>query len=84
VARRTGIANEGDIKVGTWVGFFCAAPASFEVQSDKGGWVFEGRILVRDTGEYDRMSIKQFNDNSIGIMRFLSGDNTTPSRINVF
>ena len=71
------IAAEGDMKAGSWGGVFCGAPATYEVQPDTSGeWVFEGKIEIRDTGEYDRLTVKQYSDNSLRIMRYLSGENT--------
>ena len=49
------LAKEGDMMVGTWGAPFCGAPATFEVLSKKADWVFEGKILVRDTKEYERI-----------------------------
>lgn len=70
-------AAEGDLKSGTFNGRFCGVPARFEVTwRNNGTWLFDGRILIRDTGEYDRLLIEQYNDNSLKIVRYLGGHNT--------
>ena len=68
-------AAEGDMKLGIWQGFFCGAPADFELYTTKSDdkWFFEGKILIRDTGEYDRLTIEQYDDNSLRVRRYLSG-----------
>ena len=67
-------AAEGDMKTGTFEGVFCGAPAVFEVTKQLSGqWVFEGKILIRDTGQYDKLRIEQYSDNSLQIVRRLSG-----------
>ncbi|MGE0846257.1 MAG: hypothetical protein AB7L41_08300 [Flavobacteriaceae bacterium] len=67
-------AAEGDMKTGTFEGYWCGAPAVFEVTRQLSGqWVFEGKILIRDTGQYDTLRIEQYSDNSLQIVRRLSG-----------
>ena len=71
------IAAKGDMTVGSFGTIFCGAPATFEVQTKASdSWVFEGEILIRDTGEHDALRITQNDDNSLRIVRYLSGDNT--------
>lgn len=66
----------GDMIVGTFGEMFCGAPATFEVNDgDTDTWEFNGMISIRDTGEYDRLRITQYSDNSLRIIRYLSGDN---------
>ena len=71
------IAAKGDMTVGTFGSQFCGAPATFEVRAKASdSWEFEGEILIRDTGEHDALRITQNDDNSLRIVRYLSGDNT--------
>jgi hypothetical protein len=74
-------AKEGDMMVGTWGTMFCGAPATFEVLSKKADWVFEGKVLIRDTKEYDRIEIKQYEDNHLRIIRYLTGSNSGNKQI---
>ena len=75
-------AADGDMRTGTFGIYFCGAPANFEVQSREGKrWVFEGKIRIHDTGEYDRISIAQYDDNSLSITRFVPGKNQVMQRV---
>jgi len=76
LATQAALSAEGDMKLGTFGRTFCGAPATFEVTSDRGDWVFEGKVHIRDTGEYDRVIIKQYDDNSLRITRYLSGQHS--------
>ena len=70
-------AADGDFRTGTFKGKFCGASATFEVTSrKKGTWRFDGKILIKSTGEYDRLRIEQYSDQSLRIERYLSGPNT--------
>lgn len=70
-------AANGDFKLGTFGTMFCGAPASFEVTARRNqDWEFDGKIAIRDTGEYDQLFVKQMNDNSLVIVRYLSGRHT--------
>lgn len=69
-------AADGDMKIGSFGNTFCGAPATFEVKSQyPDSWVFKGKILIRDTNEYDAIKITQFDDNSLRITRELIGAN---------
>lgn len=71
------MAEETDLRIGTYEGRFCGAPATFELTGRVNGeWVFTGRILIRDTGQYDKLRIEQYSDNSLKIERRLSGSDT--------
>ena len=55
---------------------FCGARATFEVTSQyRDSWVFEGKIRIHDTGEHDKLKIRQYADNSLRITRYLGGAN---------
>jgi hypothetical protein len=70
------LAADGDMKIGTFGVLFCGAPATFEVKSKyPNSWVFKGKVLIRDTNEYDAIKITQFDDNSLRITRELTGKN---------
>lgn len=70
------LAADFDMRTGSFEGWFCGAPATFEVHEKyPDAWVFRGSILIRDTGEYDAIRIDQFDDNSLRITRELSGAN---------
>jgi hypothetical protein len=71
-----GHAGDFDFIMGTWGVMFCGAPATFEVQSQyRNTWVFEGKIRIHSTGEYDSIKIVQYDDNSLRITRYLKGAN---------
>lgn len=70
-------AANGDFKLGTFGTMFCGAPATFEVTARRNqDWEFDGKIAIRDTREYDQLFVKQMNDNSLVIVRYLSGRHT--------
>ncbi len=69
------IAAEGDMLVGTFGTRFCGARATFEVYTQGDDWVFDGRILIHSTGEYDQLKIKQYSNNHLRIIRYLTGAN---------
>lgn len=69
-------ADMFDMQVGSFIGTFCGYSARYDVDSqDSGTWIFHGRILIRDTGEYDPLWIEQYADNHLRIIRYLQGAN---------
>lgn len=68
-------AAEGDMLVGTFGARFCGARATFEIHTQGDDWVFDGRILIHSTGEYDQLQIKQYSNNHLRIIRYLTGAN---------
>lgn len=73
------LAADGDMKLGTFGVAFCGARAEFQVTSREGKrWVFDGMILITDTGQYDELTIAQFSDDSLRITRRLDGTNSGP------
>jgi hypothetical protein len=66
-----------DMRTGSFPGMWCDFHARFDLdRRDAGGrWIFEGRILIVETGEYDPLWIEQYSDNSLRIIRYLQGSN---------
>ncbi len=70
-------AHEHDFRVGTYVGNWCGFEARFEIKSKVGNtWDFKGKIFIRATGQYDNITVRQNADNSLRIIRHLSGAHT--------
>lgn len=70
------LAADGDMRLGTFGIVFCGAPATFEITSkERNAWVFNGKIRIHGTGEYDSIRITQYDNNSLRITRWLSGAN---------
>jgi hypothetical protein len=67
-------AAEHDLRTGSFEGNWCGMAARFDITNKIGSsWRFEGKILIIPTGQYDRITIEQFADNSLEIRRSLSG-----------
>ncbi len=63
-----------DLRVGNFGYQWCNYGATFQIQSkEPDKWVFHGKILIQETGQYDRLWIEQYEDNSLRIIRYLSG-----------
>lgn len=76
LASPVALAADGDMRLGTFGIVFCGAPATFEVTSkERNAWVFNGKIRIHGTGEYDSIRITQYDNNSLRITRWLSGAN---------
>lgn len=79
VAARAAI---GDFRVGSFGGTWCNSTARFDIDSREGGrWIFHGRVLIVSTGEYDQLWVEQYSDNSLRIIRYLSGGNTGRTQV---
>ncbi len=67
-------AAEHDFRVGSFEGNWCGLAARFDITTKVGNtWDFKGKVLVRATGQYDNVVIRQNADNSLRIVRHLSG-----------
>ena len=74
LASRTSEAAEHDIQVGSFEGNWCDFDARFDIQNRVGDtWDFEGKLLIKATGQYDRITVVQYEDNHLRIVRHLSG-----------
>ncbi len=68
-------AADHDLRVGSFQGNWCGLPARFDIQQKIGNtWKFKGKIWIKATGQYDKIEIEQFADNSLRIVRFLAGE----------
>jgi hypothetical protein len=48
--------------------------AQFRVEAKRGDtWKFDGKILIHETSELDRLTIEQYENNSLYIRRYLTG-----------
>jgi hypothetical protein len=65
-----------DMKLGTFTGNWCGFTAEFTVTSINSAGDFKGTIYLPRTGQVDNMTIHQYEDNSLRIIRHLSGDRT--------
>src|SRR5439155_5259261 len=53
LASRTSEAAEQDVRVGSFEGNWCGFAARFDIQKRVGDtWDFEGKILIKATGQY--------------------------------
>ena len=73
-------AGPEDLRVGSFSGTWCGYKATFELTSKNDAWEFNGKIRIEKTGEYDRLFIRQNNNDSLRIIRYLSGANTGSSQ----
>ena len=66
--------DENDFRIGTFEGNWCGLPARFEITKKFGKrWLFEGKIFIKSTGQYDRIIVEQFQDNHLRMRRVLTG-----------
>ncbi len=71
----TASAAPGNIRIGTMGAIWCNYKAKIHLDTRQGGeWIFEGRIHIEQTGQVDRVWVKQYEDNSLRIVRYLSGE----------
>ncbi|MCW5719377.1 MAG: hypothetical protein KIS68_16285 [Bauldia sp.] len=69
-------AAQGDMRLGSFTALWCNYNARIDIQSREGtSWIFHGRILIEATGQYDRIWIEQYSDNSLRMVRYLEGAN---------
>ena len=74
--RTVAVADTADMHLGT-NGTWCNYPARFDIQNRDGdSWVFHGRILIKETGQYDELWLEQYDNNSPRMIRYLGGDTT--------
>src|SRR5262245_39603060 len=75
LAPRTCEGAEHDLRTGTFQGNWCGFDAQFEITKERknDAWTFDGKILIKATGQYDKMTVVQNADNSLRIVRHLSG-----------
>lgn len=67
-------AKPGDMRVGIHEGEWCGLSAQFRVETKRGDtWKFDGQVLIHQTNEIDRLTIEQYENNSLYIRRYLSG-----------
>src|SRR5262245_46418479 len=70
-ARGTDGFRVGSVQ-GSWGGYV----ARFDITSQRGDtWDFDGMIYIKATGQYDRITVRQYGDNHLRIVRYLSGKN---------
>jgi hypothetical protein len=71
---QTSQAAEHDLRIGSFEGVWCNLPARFDITKKIGNtWTFEGKIWIKSTGQYDSITIVQYKDNNLRIVRHLSG-----------
>jgi hypothetical protein len=70
LASRTSEAAEHDLRVGSFEGNWCGYECRFDITERIGNkWEFKGMILIKKTGEYDKIQVKQYADNHLMILR---------------
>jgi hypothetical protein len=75
---------EQDLRVGSFEGNWCGLAARFDITRKFGNtWKFEGKILIRATGQYDKITIEQLADNHLHMVRFLSGSHAGETQVTV-
>jgi hypothetical protein len=72
----------GDLHLGTFEGKWCNYPATFYVQrQDPDSWIFHGRVLIKSTQQYDQIRMEQRGDNSLYMVRYLTGDHAGKTQV---
>ena len=68
-------ADTGDFHTGKFDGLWCGYGVTFNIDSKEAGdrWVFNGTIFFPSYKQYDRLWIEQYGDNSLRMIRYLSG-----------
>jgi len=75
-------AGEYDLQVGTYSGTWCNYAAKFHIESREGtDWIFRGHILIKKTGQYDNLWIEQYQDNSLRMIRYLTGAHSGQTQV---
>jgi len=63
-----------DLREGTFRGNWCGSVAEFVIKKQKGeDWKFEGTVEILSNGQVDRLTVEQVQNNSLHMVRFLSG-----------
>lgn len=63
-----------DMRLGNFFAIWCNYDAHLNVESRDGdSWVFHGHIQIDRTGQVDELFVEQYEDNSLRIVRYLSG-----------
>ena len=63
-----------DLREGTFKGNWCGSAAEFKFKKQPGeDWKFEGTVEILSTGQVDRLTVQQLENNSLHMVRFLSG-----------
>lgn len=74
LAAPTSQAHEHDMRKGSFEGEWCGFAARFDLTAKRGtSWIFDGQIWIKATGQFDRLYVRQYADNSLYIIRYLSG-----------
>ena len=68
-------ADTTDQHTGSSSGIWCGYGVTFGIDSREPGdrWVFDGTIYFANFKQYDRLWIEQYTDNSLRMIRYLSG-----------
>jgi hypothetical protein len=71
-----------DMLIGSFAGKWCNYDARFDIETkETGRWIFRGRILIHETGQYDPVWIEQYDDDSLRIIRYLQGANLGQTQV---
>jgi hypothetical protein len=63
-----------DIHYGSFFARWCEYDAWLNLEHRDGdSWVFHGHIRIEKTGQFDELFVEQYDDNSLRIIRYLSG-----------
>lgn len=70
-------AADGDLRLGTFDGVWCGYGATFHIErQDANSWVFHGHVSFDEHPDFDELWIEQYEDNSLRMIRYLSGEAT--------
>jgi hypothetical protein len=76
------LADDADLRLGNFGSSWCGYDARFNIESRDGdSWVFHGHIEIAKTNEYDELRIEQLDNNSLHMVRYLTGGNTGQTQI---
>ena len=71
---QSALAGPTDLRIGSFAANWCGFPSTITLSTkEPGRWIFSGEILIRRTGQVDRIKVEQHSDNSLTMWRYLSG-----------
>jgi len=71
-----------DLRAGTFRGNWCGSVAEFIIKNQPGeDWKFEGTVEILSTGQVDPITVQQLKNNSLHMVRSLSGKHEGQSQV---
>ncbi len=67
-------AADTDMRLGTFKGNWCGSKAEFVITKQIANRKFQGTVEILSTKQVDTIEIQQYGDNSLQMVRYLSGE----------